>query len=221
MSWGVLVMLVGVMTAALLWAGGQEWEAPWAIPWVAGQVSRWTKWSVTIGHLWVTPWRGLRAQDIMIQPQGAGRLQAQSVVMDYRARDLFAGRFSSRWWIRQVRMDPGSWKIHRAAAVAQLSSGPVVDWMSVRASVTANDLTVERIRAVGPALRFHGAARWRADGTMQCWVRGHFSTTALAALGLRRLHGHWEPFWFGMSGPVRQPALRLKTRSLSLNTGVS
>jgi len=201
------------------WLGSVEWELSWAIPAVSASVGRWTGWTVEVRRLWAAPWRRIRAEEVFIQPAGGGRVHIRSVAIDYRAGDWLRGRASSRWWVRQIHVDPGSWKIRRPEAVASLTAGPVVDRMTLRMSIGWDAVTAQRIRARGSVLRFHGAGQWRGDGTMRGWVRGQVATATLAQLGLPRGHGGWEPFRFQVAGAVHRPAIQFKGRFLSLSAG--
>lgn len=213
-----LLLLVAIV-GAVGWLGAVEWEVSWAAPAAASVLGRWTGWSVEIGRLWVTPWGRVRATELFLQPAGAGRLHIRSLEGRYDLRGLVQGTVPGQWWIREIHIDPGSWRIRRAPAVALLAEGPIVEWMHVRTTIRWDAVTVNRIRAYGPAMRFHGAGRWRQDGTMQCWVRGQMATAALRAFGLRRLRGNWEPFHYRMIGPVAQPAMQFQARFWSFTTG--
>jgi len=211
---------VAVVTAlGVGWLGLVEWEVSWAIPVVSASVGRWTGWTVEIRHLWVAPWRRIRAEEVFIQPPGGGRVHVRSLVVRGWPSDLLRGRVSSRWWVRQIHVDPGSWKVRRPAAVALLTAGPVIDQMTLRVSMGVDAVTAQRIRARGPVLRFHGAGQWRRDGTMRSWVRGQVATSMLAQLGLPRGDGRWEPFRFQVTGAVHRPAIQFKGRLLSLSMG--
>ena len=207
----ITVGLIGLTAAA----GWVEWEVSWAAPWVAASVSRWTGGSVEIGRLWVTPWRGLRAQDLKVRPPGGGWLHAQSFAVRYRPSDVWRGRAATQWRIDTLRLDPGSWKIRRAGAVTLLSEGPIVGTLYGTVSVGFKTLRVESLRVRGGVLRASGAGVWK-QGNAHWWVRGQVASPVLEALGIRKTRGAWESFEYRVEGPVRRPTTAFRSRFLSL-----
>lgn len=213
--------------AVVTWLGGREWAAPWAIPLVSGRIAGWTGWSVAITRLRVTPWHGFRAEEVFIQPPGGGRVHVRTLEARYHLDDLWQGRVASRWVARRIHLDPGSWKIRRPEAAARLSSGPVVDWMTLRLTATPRAATVETMRAQGWALRFHGAGRWRAPpygagqagSPLQYWVRGQVAADLLQAVGLHDASGDWEPFVFRTEGTRQRPVVQFRSRFLTFSIG--
>ena len=219
-----MVVLFGlVVTGALVTLGVRgadtEWEVPWAIPWMVGTISQQTSWSVQIGHLWVTPARRLRAQDVMIQIPLGGRLHVETLTVDYRWAELVQRRGTSQWRATRVHLDPGSWKIRRAAAVELLSAGPVVEELHLQLTMNDGELWLDHLRVLGWALRGHGAVRWRGGDRVDAWVRGQVAGSVLDALGMRRVRGTWVPFEFGARGRISAPAIRFKTKSFSIAFG--
>lgn len=217
---GALVVALVAALAASGWAvASAEWEVSWAIPTVCSYLERWTGWPFEMRRLWITPARRLRAEDLFVHPRDGGRLHVRSLEVRYRWPDLAAGSWPSQWWVRDVRMDPGSWRIQRPAAVETLSAGPVVDWMTLRVTADLRQIAVERIRAQGPLIRFHGAGTWMAGGQMRCWVRGQVSGPVLSALGVSRVHGQWEPFAWVAEGLVNRPRFRFHSRFFAFTMG--
>lgn len=215
----VLAAVVIAVVGGVVWAGGREWPATWAVPWLTGRVSAWTGWLVQVKSLWVTPLQGFRAEEVLIQPSGAGRLHARQITARYRMDGVWRGRLRSAWRVDQLHLDPGSWKIRRAEAAAQLSEGPVVDRMTWQMTAASREWLVTAVRARGSVLRFHGAGRWQADRTMRWWVRGQVATALLAAFGIDQTQGAWSPFTLKASGPVSRPAWQLSSKFLTFSMG--
>lgn len=219
--WGCLTRLAigALVVAAGVALGSYEWEIPWAIPLVSRQIGGWTGWSVQIGRLWVAPWAGVRAEEVSIGVPGGGRLHVRRVALRDLQWDGVRGQVRATCQMRQIHIDPGSWRIHRPSAVEWLATGPVVETLRVRLGVGRRTLEARWIRLSGRALRGHGQALWAADGTLQCWVRGQLATDVLVAMGFNRLRGPWEPFQLKMAGKVRSPRVVFHARFGSLTTG--
>ncbi|MBI4227474.1 MAG: hypothetical protein HY600_04255 [Candidatus Omnitrophica bacterium] len=208
-------MAIGVVA---LGAGWWEWDLSWAAPRVSAIISRWTGWSVDVGQLWVTPWRGARARDVKITPAGGGRLHAQQLAIRYTWSGTRPLQVTGRWQARQIHLDPGSWKIHRPDAVAMLSRGPIVDTWHGRLTVRPGRLALERVRILGWTMRGHGGGAW-GRGLAHYWLRGQVASPVLEALGIRRTRGAWESCWFRADGPARRPAVSFRSRVLSVTLG--
>ena len=112
--------------------GQRPWNVSLAAPLVEGLIRRWTGWSVEIQRCAVTPWRDLRLDDVVVEPRGGGRLHVRTIWIRYDILDLVRRRWMSRWELREIRMDPGSWKIRKDRAVALLAAGPIADRMTFR-----------------------------------------------------------------------------------------
>ena len=204
-------LVAAALTAACAGAGLMEWNVSWAAP----AIGRWTGGAVEMGRLWVVPWRGLRAQDVKIRPPGAGRLHARTLVVRYRWFDVPRGRVAARWQAEHIRLDPGSWKIRRPAAVALLSEGPVMDVMHGTLAWGPRGVAVERLRFQGWTMRGAGGGVW-GRGVLQWWIRGQASTALLETLGFHKTRGAWESFACRAAGPVRRPTVGFRSRFFSL-----
>lgn len=206
---------IGVIGLAAAGAGWVEWDVSWAAPWVATAVRRETGWSVEIGRVWVTPWRGLRAQDVKVQPPGGGWVHALGVSVRYAPSDVRHGRVTSWWRAGPIRMDPGSWKIRRPGAVAQLSERPIAEAFQGTVTVGLGMVRMERLRIRGWALRGAGAAAWER-GAARYWLRGQIAAPVLEALGFHKVRGTWAWFVYRVEGPVQHPTVVFRSRFWSL-----
>ncbi len=217
----VVGLLLGTAILGMCWVGSVEWEAPQAVGFASATLGRWVQAPVTIGRLWITPCRQVRATDVVVTSAVGGRLHAESVFVRYRLRDLLLGRLTSRWRIQRVRMDPGSWHLKRHRAVATLSERPVADTVTMRLTWRPHLVTLHYLRILGPFLRAEGQGTW-SRGTIRLWVLGQCAGSLLRDLGVphSRPRG-WEPIVLRLNGPVRRPALSVKVRKFSFQTGMA
>lgn len=181
-------------------------------------------WRLFIREAYWTPFRTLELKDLKLKTPQGGRLHLVGVSVDPEFRSLLKGRLITRWTIKEIRMDPGSWGIRKPLAQEILSAGPVVTDGVIVLQSEWGRLTLQSLLLRGPLLRLH-AEGWLTESLLaHLDLDGDLDRRFLEEIKLMKPSKGppeaWEPFRIRLHGMLARPKMSFVSNffSISLNT---
>ncbi len=216
--------------AAVLLLGG-IWFGLGFVSWpVAGLLNRVclglearSGWTLEVDRaIWV-PWRKLEMTDVRFSSPQGGRLHLVKLQVHPQWGSLLQGALTTRWDLSDVRIDPGSWGIHKPLAQEVLSAGPVWTDGSAVLKIRWGQVTLKALHLEGPLLRVQAEGWLTRQSQAHLMLEGALGREFLEEMNwLRPIDSteslrRWEPFQLKLHGPLRHPDISFASSFFSIS----
>lgn len=205
----------------ILGLGFRPWGVTSPVQRILRRISGSAGWSFTVDRATWIPWKELKMIGLRIQTPSGGRLHLVEVKMAPQVVSLVRGELMTEWAVGEIRMDPGSWGIHRSIAQEILSSGPVSTEGTAQIQWKVWECRLDRFQLKGPVLRAKGQGWLRKGASGHLDVQGELSQGILQGMGMDLLpispeRPGWESFAFRLEGDLASPRLEFHSRFLDI-----
>lgn len=209
-----LGLLAGLAGFAFL--GFVSWDVTVPIQWVCHRLGVNTNGlEVTVAQAKWIPWRRLELTDLKLHLPQSGRLHLVKVTLSSQPWTLIGGHLTTQWQLGAMRIDPGSWGIHRSLAQEILSSRPVTTDGFAILEYQFGKLILRQMTLHGPLLRLHAEGWFDGGRRANLALRGELLRTLLESMKLVKSDQEnvepWEPFELQVDGALARPQVQFRS----------
>jgi hypothetical protein len=180
-------------------------------------------WRLSIAQARWIPWKGLEFDDLRLETPGGGRLHLTSARIHPGLGSLLKGNLVTHGRLGDIRIDPGSWGIHRPLAQELLSTSPVTTQGSVVLRWESDRWRITDLSLDGPFLQLQARGWLNRQRQTDLSLQGALDRTLLVGMNLLKANeavrsaGPWEPFQMSLTGILERPEISFTSGFLTIS----
>ncbi len=168
---------------------------------------------LSVGKARWVPWGKLLLTDLKLTTVHGGKVYVMKTLLSLSFLSLIKGHLTTRWQLREIRLDPTSWGILGPLLKERISAEPLAAEGSAIVHIDWDQMTLEQFQLRGSLLQLQANGWLRRGSKTHLNIRGNLAPQLLEEMSLSKArdknNGPRGTFQIQLDGSLSHPIISL------------